>query len=61
MAVAELVREVRLAPQCYFCEKVVGEEQFCYGCFEYVCEKCDWTTPVGDHDVLKHQEFDDED
>ena len=60
MAVAELVKEVKLRPQCFFCNKIVGDEAYCYGCREFVCAECDWTSPVSDHDVSKHQELEDE-
>jgi len=61
MAIAELVIDrVKLAPQCYFCGRFVGDEAYCYGCLEYVCSDCDWTSPSGEHNVEKHQEFEDD-
>ncbi len=41
---------------CYFCEKKVGEAQFCYGCQNWVCSECDNNDdiPVGRHDVRDH-------
>lgn len=29
--------------KCIFCQGVVTEEDFCYGCESYVCIKCDST------------------
>ena len=39
---------------CYFCEKKVGEAQFCYGCQEWVCSEHDTEQPVGKHNVKDH-------
>jgi len=63
MAIAELVMPgvVDLAPKCWFCRKIVGAEQFCFGCRKFVCDDCDWTSPTGDHDVMRHQELEGED
>ncbi len=27
-------------PGCYFCNAEVTEDEFCYGCIAYVCDKC---------------------
>ena len=43
-------------PICYFCEKVVSEDEYCFGCRHYVCSGCDETTIFGDHEVDEHQE-----
>ena len=43
-------------PKCYFCGKEVTEDDYCYGCKEYVCEECNETDPWGSHDVEDHQE-----
>jgi len=56
MAIAELVMpKIRLVPQCYFCGKLVGDEQFCYGCCEFVCETCNEVECVGTHEVEDHR------
>jgi len=61
MTTAELIKpKIRLVPQCYFCKKIVGDEQFCYGCREFICDSCDWISPVGEHDVKQHQEVEDD-
>ena len=41
---------------CYFCEKHVTEEDYCFGCKHFVCEECDKLTPIGNHHVKEHQE-----
>jgi len=44
---------------CYFCEKEVTEDDYCFGCKHYVCEDCDHAPlTIGDHDVDDHQEED---
>jgi len=57
MAIAELVmpRVVDLVPRCWFCRKIVGQEQFCYGCRKFVCESCNEIQCVGDHEVEDHR------
>lgn len=47
-------------PQCYFCHKEVPEEDYCYGCKEYVCNDCDETGAGGNHAVEEHKAPDDE-
>lgn len=42
-------------PICYFCEKVVTEEEYCYGCKHFVCEDCNENDLIGNHDVNDHQ------
>ena len=59
------VSEVKLTPRCFFCNCVVGEEHFCYGCGEFVCEICNEVECVGEHEVKDHrinwQEVDEDD
>ncbi len=31
-------------PTCFFCSQSVGDDTYCYGCEEYLCEACDTTT-----------------
>lgn len=46
-----------IIPICYFCEKVVSEEDYCYGCGHYVCQDCikDDCFGQGKHCVDDHQ------
>ena len=62
MVTAELVMPivVDLVPRCYFCKKVAGEDDYCYGCGEYICENCYGYPPSGRHDVAQHQEIEDD-
>lgn len=48
---------------CYFCDKELDGEWFCYGCEEYVCEECDKNPnlPFGSHHVTDHEDYDDDD
>lgn len=43
---------------CCFCHIVVGEDQHCEGCGEYVCENCDTENMMATyrHDVNEHRE-----
>lgn len=50
---------------CFLCGDLCDEEDYCYGCSQYVCDNCD-QRPSGDigvHDVYDHdgREDDDED
>lgn len=47
-----------IMPKCYFCHKEVSEDDYCFGCDDYVCEKCDenQTKAVGDHLVEDHKD-----
>ena len=61
MAVAELVMpRVDLRPRCFFCGGIVGVEDYCYGCGEYICENCYGYPPSGRHKVEAHQEDEDD-
>ena len=37
---AEEVEMKKPKPGCYFCNAEVTEDEFCYGCIAYVCDKC---------------------
>ena len=55
--IVETKDKTDLTPKCYFCKQVVTEEDYCYGCEQYVCEKCfdeDGDFPVGKHQVEDH-------
>lgn len=44
---------------CRFCAKTLtNDDQFCYGCKAYICEKCDvnWNPPMGIHSPSVHLE-----
>lgn len=42
---------------CKLCGASCFEEDFCYGCDEYICEECDiGTTLIGKHEYTKHGE-----
>jgi len=45
-------------PICYFCEKEVTEDAYCFGCRHYICEDCDDPSEIliGEHTVDEHQE-----
>ena len=45
---------------CYFCERIVTEDDYCYGCKHFVCQDCDQTNVLGSHDVDEHEEVEDE-
>jgi len=48
-------------PICYFCEKEVTEDTYCFGCKHYVCEDCDQTPLIaGPHNVDEHQQEDED-
>ena len=47
-------------PICYFCEKKVTEDDYCFGCKHYVCQDCSTNDPWGDHNVDEHQEEEEE-
>jgi len=36
-------------PKCYFCNRECDEEDYCVGCGEYICSKCDLNDCMGDH------------
>lgn len=46
--------------RCYFCDCEVTEDDYCSGCGEYICETCDETGAMGDHEPEHHQEIDEE-
>jgi hypothetical protein len=41
---------------CRVCDKLCNEDDFCYGCKEYICEECDFSSgsPMGDHSWEAH-------
>ena len=41
--------------KCVFCEEPVNDDDYCYGCHEYICSKCDETEVIGDHKVGDHR------
>ena len=47
-------------PACYFCEltftKDDAKEFYCSGCGEHVCEDCNETSVMGNHEVEEHKE-----
>ena len=50
--------KTELIPRCYFCRKEVDDDDYCYGCYEYVCQECyekDGDFPLGKHDVEDHK------
>jgi hypothetical protein len=47
-------------PICYFCEKVVTEDDYCSGCKHYVCQDCSLVDVFGEHSVDEHQEEEEE-
>ena len=42
-------------PKCYFCRKEVSEDDYCFGCDEYVCDRCDQNEVAADHIVEDHE------
>jgi len=45
--------------KCYFCAAEVSDDDYCYGCKEYVCAECDVMSinmPWGGHGVDLHAE-----
>lgn len=43
-------------PNCHFCKREVGEECFCYGCEEYICDECYEVELAGEkHSVEDHK------
>jgi hypothetical protein len=49
-------REVIPETACFNCYTVCNEEDFCFGCKKYVCEKCgvNISPPFGSHDPEVH-------
>jgi hypothetical protein len=45
---------------CYFCGAAVGDDDYCFGCNEYVCEACGATFCVGRHSPECHAALDDD-
>jgi len=51
---------------CFFCERKFADrglepdDYYCYGCSEYICDECSPCDPWGNHDVMDHQECDEE-
>lgn len=41
---------------CYHCDCKVTEIDYCSGCDEYICDACDETEIMGNHDPEDHQE-----
>lgn len=43
--------------KCFFCEALLDDDHFCYGCHAYVCETCDprvEDAPMGAHSPMEH-------
>ena len=40
---------------CYFCEKLVTEDEFCYGCNAHICDDCEEVFPMGHHNPTEHK------
>jgi len=40
--------------KCYFCSKEVNGEFWCFGCHEFICEKCDKGAAGHGHSVQEH-------
>lgn len=40
---------------CATCDTEVGEEAWCEGCIAFLCQSCNQTEPVGDHEPGDHQ------
>jgi len=43
-------------PKCYFCRREVSEDNYCFGCDEYVCDECDQNEVIADHLVEDHKD-----
>jgi hypothetical protein len=44
--------------RCYFCEKKVTDDDWCFGCHHFICEDCstlDDNPPMGPHEIEDHQ------
>jgi hypothetical protein len=49
-------------PRCYFCDTLLDEEHFCFGCHAYICDLCNLNPFVwGGHQVHDHKEPESED
>ena len=53
--------ETQDVPTCAICGKGCSEDDMCFGCKHYVCEKCYLYTPFGKHSVSTHKLGCDED
>ena len=45
--------------RCYFCKLPCVDDDYCYGCQEFICSRCDERgieTPFGSHSVGEHKE-----
>jgi len=42
-------------PNCYFCGREVTDDDYCCGCQQYICDKCDDGAQVGDHEAEDHK------
>lgn len=43
---------------CHFCEEPCNQDDYCYGCREFICNQCDkrdMELPFEPHDVEKHK------
>lgn len=45
--------------ECYFCHTPCTDDQYCFGCGEYVCLNCNHFEGMGNHDVEDHKGNDD--
>lgn len=49
-------KKVKVAGQCFQCRGDVGEDAYCFGCANYICEECNTnpeTSGYG-HNRLQH-------
>ena len=48
-------RREKESPKCYFCKTDCTDEDYCYGCGQYICSTCDETGAWGDHEPSDHK------
>lgn len=44
---------------CYFCDELCDQENYCFGCKQFICGQCDkrgLDMPFANHDVEEHKE-----
>lgn len=53
-----------LTGSCFNCGKPLTQDDYCFGCKEYICDKCDAngvTMPPGRHEPTDHLDWDADD